>query len=202
LTETPKRPRSETARPPKRPREPSGPGYYKEVLTNIKIAIFKETYPEDKLTKQDQESILEELERLLRGTPTGELPHLNPTDQQSGQWLMRSIDTYRLGSGARLKAMDARNLPKPVKVALRTRDKVAQTQDELLNWIKNLNPGLHMENSRVLGRQSELKGSGLILHIDRDSLVAIQKIGYKIFKGLSQGTVRVLKDPEVQKRRN
>jgi hypothetical protein len=38
-----------------------------------------------------------------------------------------------------------------------------------------------------------------MLDIDRDSLEAIQKTGYKIFTGLSQGTVKVLKDPEVQK---
>jgi hypothetical protein len=37
------------ARDPKRPSDLSGPGTYKEVLTNIKIAIFKESYPEDKL---------------------------------------------------------------------------------------------------------------------------------------------------------
>jgi hypothetical protein len=107
----------------------------------------------------------------------------------------------RLGSGARLKVTDARNLPKPVKVVLRTRDNVAQIQDELLSCIKNLNPGLHTENWRVLGRQSEPKGQRLILHIDRDSLVAIQKTGYKIFTGLSQGTVKVLKDPEVQNKK-
>jgi hypothetical protein len=57
-----------------------------------------------------------------------------------------AIDNQRLGSGTRLKATDARNLTKPVKVSLRIRDKVVQTQDELLGWIKNLNPGLHMEN--------------------------------------------------------
>jgi hypothetical protein len=120
-------------------------------------------------------------------------------DQQSGQWLIIAIDNHRLGSGARLKATDARNLPKPVKVALRTRNKEAQTQDELLRWIKNLNPGLHAEKWRVLGRQSELKGQRLILHIDRDFLVAIQKTGRKIFTGLLQETVKVLKDPEAQK---
>jgi hypothetical protein len=58
--------------------------------------------------------------------------------------------------GAKLKDTEARNLPKPVKVALKTRDKVAQTQDELL------------------GRQSEPKGQRLILNTDQDSLVAIQ----------------------------
>jgi hypothetical protein len=82
LTGTTKRLRSEgstpteTAKPPKRPRDSSGPGNYKEVLTNIKIAIFRGTYPEDKGTEHDQDSILEELRRVLRGTSIGELPHL------------------------------------------------------------------------------------------------------------------------------
>jgi hypothetical protein len=60
-TEILKTPRSEgstptkTARPPKIPWDSRGPGTYKEVLTNIKIAIFKEAYPEDKLTKRPED---------------------------------------------------------------------------------------------------------------------------------------------------
>jgi hypothetical protein len=82
-TRTSKRPKledttpTERARPPKRPRDSSGPGTYKEALTNIKIAIFKENYPEDKLTKDNQDQILDELGRVFCGTPKGEqLPHL------------------------------------------------------------------------------------------------------------------------------
>jgi hypothetical protein len=65
LTETLRWPRPEdststkTVGPPKRPRDSTGPGNFKEALTNIKIAIFNETYPEDKLTKHDQDNILE-----------------------------------------------------------------------------------------------------------------------------------------------
>jgi hypothetical protein len=44
-----------------------GPGKFKEALTNTKIAIFKETYPEDKLTEHDQDNILEELARRCVG---------------------------------------------------------------------------------------------------------------------------------------
>jgi hypothetical protein len=46
-TETPKRPRSEgstpieKARSPKSPRDSSGPGYYKEALTNIRTDISR-----------------------------------------------------------------------------------------------------------------------------------------------------------------
>jgi hypothetical protein len=52
-------------------------------------------------------------------------------DEQSSQRLIRARDYHSLGSGARLKAMDARNLPKPVKVVLR---------------MKDLNSGLHTEH--------------------------------------------------------
>jgi hypothetical protein len=198
-TETPKLPRSEgctpteSVRPPKRPRDWKGPGNYKEALTNIKVAIFKDTFPEDKVTENDQDCILEELGKMLHRAPIGELPHLKSyrleggaliytcADQQSDQWLIKATDNHRLRSGARLKATDTGNLPKPIKVALRVRDKVAQTQDELLRWIENLNSGLHTENWRVLGRQSEPKGQRLFLHIDQDSLVTIQKSGCKIF---------------------
>jgi hypothetical protein len=90
-TETFQRPRSEgstpteTARSPKKkPRDSSGSGTYKETLTNIKIAIFRETYPEDKLTEDDQNCILDELGRVLRGTPIGELPHLKSYRLEGG----------------------------------------------------------------------------------------------------------------------
>jgi hypothetical protein len=153
-----------------------------KALTNIKIAIFKETYPEDKLNEDDQTYILEELGKVLRRTPTEEPPHLKSyrleggtliyrcADQQSGHWLVKAIDNHRLGTGARLKVTDATNLPKPVKVALRTRNKVSQTQDELLTWINNLNAGLDTKHWKVLDMQSEPEGQRLILHIDRDSL--------------------------------
>jgi hypothetical protein len=76
-----------------------------------------------------------------------------------------------------------------------TRDKVAQTQDELLTCIKHLNT----EHWKVLDKQSEPKGQRLILHIDQESLAAIKSTGYKIFTGLSQGTAKVLKDPEAKR---
>jgi hypothetical protein len=121
-------------------------------------------------------------------------------NQQSGQCFVKANDNHRLALGARLKATDARNLPKPVKVALRTRDKAAQTHDDLLKWIRNLNPGLHTKHWRVLDKQSEPKGQRLILLIDQDSLPAIRRTGYKIFKELSKGTVKVLNNPEAQQK--
>jgi hypothetical protein len=97
---------------------------------------------------------------------------------------------------ARLKATDARNLPKPVRVTLGMKDKVAKSPDKLLKWIKNLNPGLHTEHWRVLNSKPELTGNGLIFLIDRDCHKILKKTVHKIFLGLTQGSVKVLRDPE------
>jgi hypothetical protein len=55
--------------------------------------------------------------------------------------------------------MDTRNLPKPVKMALKMKDKVAKCPDEPQKWIKDLNPELHTENWMVLDMQPEPQGS-------------------------------------------
>jgi hypothetical protein len=79
----PQRGQGQRAVPPlKRPELQKGPGTYKEALTNIKIAIFMETYPEDKLNEDDQNYILEELGRVLRKTPIRD--HLKSYRQEGG----------------------------------------------------------------------------------------------------------------------
>jgi hypothetical protein len=81
---------------------------------------------------------------------------------------------------------------------MRIRDRVAQNQEELLKWIMDLNPGLHTEHWRYLNKQPEPKGLRLILFIYRDTYISIKKTGHRIFTGLSQGTVKVLRDPDAQ----
>jgi hypothetical protein len=66
----------ETVRAPKRLRDDKGPGTYKEALTNFKIVIFRETFPEDRITMDDRDSIFEILGEALRRTPLAELPCL------------------------------------------------------------------------------------------------------------------------------
>lgn len=50
-------------------------------------------------------------------------------NQQSGQWFITANYNHRLESGARLKANDARNLPKPVTVPLGTMAKAVKSPD-------------------------------------------------------------------------
>jgi hypothetical protein len=78
------------------------------------------------------------------------------------------------------------------------KENIARNPDELQQWIKQLNPGLHTEYWRALDKQPELKGQRLILLIDRDSYNTIKRTGYKILTGLLEGTIKVLHDPEAQ----
>jgi hypothetical protein len=94
-----------------------------------------------------------------------------------------------------LTATDAKDLPKPVKMALRTRAKESKHNGELLQWIQDLNPGLHTEYWRVLDKQPEPKGQRLILLVDQDLAKAIKETSYRIFMGLVEGTFKVLNDP-------
>jgi hypothetical protein len=100
----------------------------------------------------------------------------------------------------RLKAIDAKHPLKPVTMALRTKHKVATGPEELLKWIKSLNPGLHMENRRVLDTKEEPTGRRLNLLVDWDLAKTIKRTSYKIFTGLSEGTFKVLSEPEAELR--
>jgi hypothetical protein len=77
------------------PRDSKVPGTNKEALTNIKIAILRETYPEDKLNEDDQNSIFEALGQVLRRTLIGELPHLKSYRLEGGPLIYVRRPTVR-----------------------------------------------------------------------------------------------------------
>jgi hypothetical protein len=91
-TGTPKRPRMEGHTPPETVRAPKkGPGTYKEALTNF-IAIFRESYPEDRIMEDDRGSILEILGEALRSTPLVELPRLKSYRLEGGALIYMCVD--------------------------------------------------------------------------------------------------------------
>jgi len=82
----------------------------------------------------------------------------------------------------KLKATDIKHLHKPVKMTPRMREKVSSGPNKLLQWIKSLNPSLHMENWQVLDSKNEPTDWGLVLLVALDSVTAIKRLGYKILR--------------------
>jgi hypothetical protein len=76
---------TDVARETKRPRDIKGPGTYTEILTTIKMAIYKQLYPEDNLNEDDQQSILDVLGEMIRRAPVEELSHLKSYRLEGGE---------------------------------------------------------------------------------------------------------------------
>jgi hypothetical protein len=67
-------------------------------------------------------------------------------NQQSCQWLIKAVHRRRLKKETPLKATDAKDFLRPVKVALRTSGKQSKDTEELLRWIQDLNLELHTDH--------------------------------------------------------
>jgi hypothetical protein len=85
----------------------------------------------------------------------------------------------------KLKAIDAKYLPKPIKMALRTRDQLFLVPEEVLQYTTSLNPWLHTQNMRVFDSNEDLTSGRLILIADRELATAFKRTSYKIFTELS-----------------
>jgi hypothetical protein len=96
------------------------------------------------------------------------------TNQQSVDWLTAALNGLQIREEMKLKATDTNHLHKPVKMTPRMREKVSSGPEELLQWIKSLNPGLHMENWQVLYSKNEPSGWRLILLVALDSATDIK----------------------------
>jgi hypothetical protein len=63
-------------------------------LTNIRITIFRHSYSENNITEDDQNYILEESGRVLRGDPVRELPHLKSYTLDGGALILTDWDSH------------------------------------------------------------------------------------------------------------
>lgn len=212
------RPTSET--PPavrqnlKRPRGLSKPGVsFRDVLTATKMAIIKEEYPEAKLDGEEVRDILKEILRKTDGILEGEpLPLLRNFTVQDGvliyfcddettcNWLKANLNGQKLKEGLTLKVMEARDLPKLVKVAFRTKDNETRDPKVLLKRMKMLNPGMKTEHWKVLDKQVDEVGQRLILLVDQDSAKVIKEANMAAYTGLDRGLFKILTNPYKQEK--
>jgi hypothetical protein len=102
------------------------------------------------------------------------------TNQTSVDWLTEALNGFQL----RLKATDAKCLQQPVKMTLRTLDKLSTGSWELLQWIKNINAGTHTESCKVLDRKYVARERRLILLVGWDLANATKMISLKTYTGL------------------
>jgi hypothetical protein len=72
--------------------------------------------------------------------------------------------------------MEATNLPKPMKIAFKTKDIVTKNPEVLFRSLELLNPEIKTTYWKLIDKQADSKGQRLILLIDQESANILKRI--------------------------
>lgn len=193
----------------KKTRTDFGPSSFASAVKSRKMAVVKDSFPNEKLSSQDSDRIqLEILEKIDSSSPSGSFPKfqgfaLNTgalifycDDDFSVDWLTQTFNNNsQVLEGATLKVLSASDLPKPVKVAFRTRDVHTKEPSVLLRRLNMLNPRLKSVEWRFLHKIVEAHSIRWIFEVDMEAAEAIKQADFGAYTGLDRGTFKILRDP-------
>lgn len=211
-----KRPRSDGSTPSpavkialKKPRIEAEAGSYALAAKSIKMAIVGENFPAVRLSEEDgniiRRAILERTDLIPVG---GHLPVILGNTLMKGamiihcgdaatvEWVKVSFDGIRevLG-GVALKVLSASDLPKPVKVAFKTKDTFTKEPGVFLRRLNRLNPNLKSLEWRVLQVTAEQHSARWIFEVDLEDVEEIRRANFGALTGLDRGIFKILHDP-------
>ena len=78
-------------------------------------------------------------------------------NQESCNWLSTHINGTKLRDKFILKVMETTNLPKPLKIAFKTKDIVTKNLEVLFHRLELLNPGIKTTYWKLIDRQATPK---------------------------------------------
>jgi hypothetical protein len=203
-----KRKRSPVATPggrqAKRPRKTGQLNYARITQEGIRMAIVCEDYPGTQITKDNFGAIQKAVGQLVDGLPEwGFTPMLLDTyctkgaaimvcqNQETIDWLARLVPTLTVLNGSRLKVVDMKTLPAYKRVAAWFPGPVEDTET-LFQRLRRLNRGLETWQWRTYERKEEPSGVRLVLSIDQESFVALERMEWRPFSGVGQATFSLL----------
>ena len=173
------------------------------------MAIVKESFPSDRFSSDDFDRVQLEILRRTDMTPLeGHMPRILKTSLQAGaiiiqcedaetsKWLEGCFqDNGEVIDGTTLKVMSASDLPKPVKVAFKTKDTYTKEPALLLKRLNRLNPELKSEEWRFIHKLVEPHSIRWIFEVDQLAAEAIKRANFGAYTGLDRGIFKILSDP-------
>lgn len=217
-----KRPRSDNTTPSpslalstKRTRKNEG-RTFADAVSLIKMAVVSDGHPSAKMVAEDETKIREDIHRRVGEMiclPAAERPQaprvesittstssilVNCMDEYTASWLKDSLDgNLDVIKGKKLKVIPAKDLPKPVKIAFKTRDTVLVKHSDLAARLDFFNPEFGAANWRLLQRQPESKTVRWIFEVDKEAATAIKRADLYGLTGTDRGIFKILNDPNV-----
>ena len=117
--------------------------------------------------------------------------------QASVQWLIKAMAGKRVGD-KNLKANYAKDLPKPVKMAWKTKDMSSRDCPTLIARLQRYHPTLNTNEWRVVGNLIEPSGQRMVVLMDEKSANYIQAAGNMLFSGVSISVFRRFAEKKVE----
>jgi hypothetical protein len=90
--------------------------------------------------------------------------------------------------------MKTTNLPKPIKMAFKTKN-----SEVLFRRLELLNPGIKMTYWKLINRQADSKGQRLILLINQESAKILKRMNLAAYTGVDKCFFKILSDSSGRK---
>jgi hypothetical protein len=170
----------------------TAPISFKQAVEGKKVGILHQGFPEDSLSndqmKAIQEAILQKIVDLEEGSVKPKFLGstyragwmvLNCENEATAKWLLDHVGTLSPWEGAKLKAVEKKDLPKAIIVNAFFPDSVEDNNERILKLLRGQNDGLSTAGWRILRRTQEGSAVHLTMSIDGPSCENLKKIGYK-----------------------
>ncbi|XP_073951188.1 uncharacterized protein [Choristoneura fumiferana] len=179
---------------------------YAEILAGERAAIVPVDFPAERVLMGHvgaiQEAVItrlldapDPLPQLTFGNIVGGALHVGCNNAESFAWLSSAIGEGEI-AGMSLKVVYARDLPKPVKMAWKTKIVGVQDSRTLLRLLQRFNPRLHTEQWKVVDTIVAEASARRIILMDRESAEVIKEAGYCLHSGIDVSSFKLLDDAE------
>jgi hypothetical protein len=179
---------------------------FAEVAASERMAIVPEAFPAEKIGLGHLGAIQglilgllveapDPLPRVTLGNVVAGALHVNCQGRESVTWLRSAIGSEEI-AGLRLRVMDAKDLPKPVKMAWKTKIVGGHDVKLLLRVLQRYNPALHTEEWKVVDTLTSDANTRRIILMDRVSADVIKAAGYHLHTGVDLSSFKLLEDAE------
>lgn len=184
-------------------------GSFADVAACEKVAIVPAQFPAKRTLSEHlgaiQGAMLElladapdPLPRVTLGNIVGGALHAQCQGKESSTWLSTAIEGVEI-AGLRFRVMDAKDLPKPVKMAWKTKIVGGHDLKLLLRVLQRFNPLLHTDEWKVVDTVVSDAGTRRIILMDRVSADVIKAAGYQLHTGVDLSAFKLLEDAEREK---
>ncbi|GJQ68337.1 hypothetical protein Trydic_g16931 [Trypoxylus dichotomus] len=159
---------------------------YSRALTDIRMAIVPENYPESSIFQEQAElirnCILQELGKLNVGAPEPKFSEVRHragmlraacVDAGTCSWLAGVVRNCALWDGAKLKLVREDDLPKPIKALVWIPGPQMESH-QILHRFKVQNQKLPMSSWRVVSTKADPKGQQMVVAMDESSWKVLQ----------------------------